>query len=160
MVLIDTTRPKSPFALSWSRIGRHVPILLSSVGRAALSAMPEEEREKVYADLRRRGEWKRQLRRCSAPLEKVIQQTQARGYAIREPRFAGEQLERSGIFSMAAPILVRNDVVGALNVWWPTAADGAMRFPRRYLEPLLSAAEAIGANMTATTAIAPSRHRK
>jgi IclR family mhp operon transcriptional activator len=160
MILIDTTRPKSPFELRWSRIGRRVPILLSSVGRAALSAMSENEQEKVYADLRRRGEWRRQFRRCSAPLDQIIQQTIARGYAIREPRFDGEQLERSGIYSIAAPILVRNDVVGALNVWWPTSADRGMRLPKRHLDALRHAAAAIGDNMAATTSTpAPRRSR-
>jgi IclR family mhp operon transcriptional activator len=151
MVLIDTTRPKSPFELRWSRIGRRVPILLSSVGRAALAAMSETEREKIYADLRRRGEWRRQFRRCSAPLEQIHQQTVARGYAVREPRFDGEQLERSGIYSMAAPIFVGSEVVGALNIWWPTSADRGMRLPKRHAESLQHAADAIGANMAATT---------
>jgi IclR family mhp operon transcriptional activator len=157
MVLIDTTRPKSPYELGWSRIGRRVPILLSSVGRATLAAMTEREREQVFSDLRRRGEWRRQFRRCSAPLEQIVQQTQARGYATREPSFAGEQLERSGIFSVGVPIVARSDVVGALNVWWPASADRAMRFPQRYLEPLLLAAEAIGANMAAASAASRAR---
>lgn len=153
MILIDTTRPKSPFALKWSRIGRRVPILLSSVGRAALAAMSEPERAKIYADLRRRGEWKRQFRRCSTLLDQIIEQTQARGYGIREPQFSGEQLERSGIFSIATPILVRGEVVGALNIWWPLSADRAKRFSKRYLEPLLYAANAIGSNLAAAMSV-------
>ncbi len=160
MTLIDTTRPKSPYALKWSRIGRRVPILLSSVGRAALSAMSESEREKIYADLRRRGEWRRQLRRCSAPLEEIVQQTAARGYGVREPRFDGEQLERSGIFSMAAPIVVRDSVIGALNIWWPASADRAVRFPKRYNDALQHAVATIGENMAAANPGARLRGQK
>lgn len=153
MILIDTTRPMSPFALKWSRIGRRVPILLSSVGRSALATLPEAERHKVYAELRRRGEWNRQFRRCSAPLERIIDETLARGYGVREQKFWGEQLERSGIFSIAAPICARDDVVGALNIWWPVTADRSERFPKRYLDPLLYAAEAIGTNLAAANAL-------
>jgi IclR family mhp operon transcriptional activator len=147
MILIDTTRPKSPYALKWSRIGRHVPILLSSVGRAALAAMSDSDRKTVYAELRRRGDWNRQIRRCSATLDQILRQTRSRGYATREPKFAGEQLERSGIFSIAAPIIMRNRVAGALNIWWPVSADSANRFPKRFKEPLMCAVTAIGVNL-------------
>ena len=160
MILIDTTRPKSPFALKWSRIGRRVPILLSSVGRAALAVMPESEREGIYSDLRRRGEWKRQLRRCSAPLPDVFQETLARGYGVRDHRFSGEQLERSGIFSIAAPIQQRGEVVGALNIWWPTSADRTGRFPKRYLASLQHAVHAIGENLSAATRASNGRSPK
>lgn len=147
MVLIDTTRSKSPFALSWSRIGRRVPILLSSVGRAALAEMSQLEREQVFSDLKRRGEWKRQLRRCSSPLDRVLQETIDNGYAIREPKFHGEELERTGIFSIGLPIKLDRDVVGALNIWWPTSADRTKRFAKQYIGPLRSAVDSISANL-------------
>jgi len=147
MILIDTTRSKSPFALRWSRIGRRVPILLSSVGRAALAEMSAAERDLVFADLKRRGEWKRQMRRCSSSLDTVIQETNENGYAVREPKFNGEELERTGIFSIGAPITLDGEVVGALNVWWPISADRTKRFSRKYSGPLRSAALAISANL-------------
>lgn len=158
MILVDTTRPKSPFALKWSRIGRRVPILLSSVGRAVLASMSEEQRDEVFADLRRRGDWKRQLRRCSAPLDKVLDETRSRGFGTREPEFYGEEKERHGIFSIAVPIIANNEVIGALNIWWPISADRGKRFQGRFLKPLIQAAEAIGENIVAATD--PERRRE
>jgi IclR family mhp operon transcriptional activator len=149
MILIDTTRSKSPFALRWSRIGRRVPILLSSVGRAVLAEMSEGDREQVFADLKRRGEWKRQLRRCSSSLEMIIQETNDNGYAAREPKFNVEELERTGIFSIGVPIKLDSEVVGALNVWWPTSADRTKRFAKKYIGPLRLAADSISANLAA-----------
>ena len=150
MILIDTTRSKSPYALRWSRIGRRVPILLSSVGRAALAEMSESDRQQIFADLKRRGEWKRQLRRCSSSLDAIIQETNDHGYAVREPKFNGEELERTGIFSIGVPIKLDSEVVGALNVWWPISADRTSRFAKKYIEPLRSAADSISANLAAT----------
>jgi len=160
MILIDTTRPKSPYALKWSRIGRHVPILLSSVGRAVLAAMAESEREMVYAELRRRGEWRRQLRRCSEPLAQIFQDTLSRGYGVREPQFSGEQLERSGIYSIAGSIVQRGEIVGALNIWWPVSADPTKRFAKRYLGPLRQAVDDIRRNLAATERSAGSTSRE
>lgn len=149
MILIDTNCPISPFELKRSRIGRHVPILLSSVGRAALAAMSHEERETVYAELRQRGEWNRQIKRCSSSLDAIIDGVRARGYATREPTFFGEQLERTGIFTIANAITMGPDVVGALNIWWPQSADRQNSFAEKYLPALSRAAVEISGNFSA-----------
>jgi IclR family mhp operon transcriptional activator len=143
MILIDTTQSMSPYVLQASKIGSRVPMLLSAVGHAALAEMPLEARENLFEELRRRGEWKRQIRLCEKPPAEIIADVQKRGFAVREPCFGADQPERPGFLAIAAPVALRSNVVGAVRIWWRQSAEGASAKPTHFSDALKGAASAI-----------------
>lgn len=140
MVMVESNRPASPFHLRWSRIGRRVPLLLSSVGRAVLAEMSTHDADALLSRLRDSGDLKLQERWLSCPVEQIIAATRAQGYGVREPAYAGPVLERSGETSIGVAIHVRNTVLGGVNVWWPESADV---FPQKILRDLLTCRDMI-----------------
>lgn len=147
MVLIDTTQSMSPYVLRTSKIGSRAPILLSAVGHAALAQMPSEAREDVYEELRRSGEWRRQIRLCDKPPAEFIADVQKRGFACRTPYFGGDQPERPGFLAMAAAVALRSNVVGAVRIWWRQSAEDANVQPGLLSDSLRSATSAIAAGL-------------
>lgn len=158
MVMIDSNRSLSPFHLRWSRIGRRAPILLSSVGRATLSRLNKDDRAAIYRDLQNAGEWNSQISWLKRPIEEIISKTQERGYGERELSFAGLALERHGINSIAVPIEARGVVLGALNIWWPVAADPGDAFPSRYFPPLARCVKQIRSNILKVEGVGDGMH--
>lgn len=150
MVMIESSRPSSPFHLRWSRIGRNAPMLLSSVGRALLAAMTPEQRQDIYEELKAEGEWKSQVSWLKQPLDDIIDEASARGYAERERSFAGPALERSGEASIAVAIRAGSVIIGAINIWWPSSADSDQKFISRFKDPLLECRSMIEANLSAS----------
>ncbi len=149
MVMVESSRPSSPFHLRWSRIGRNAPMLLSSVGRALLAAMTPEERIVIYDELKAEGEWKNQISWLKRPLDAIIAEAAARGYAERESSFAGPVLERSGETSFAVAIRAGSVIVGAINIWWPSSADPDQNFISRFKDPLMECRAKIESNLDA-----------
>ena len=147
MVMIDTNRSLSPFHLRWSRIGRRVPMLLSSVGRVTLSRLNVDDRKSVYDELQRSGEWSAQVAWLTKPIETIVAEARDRGYAEREVGFAGPALERRGENSIAVAIEARGIVLGALNIWWPMSADPDGLFCERYYPPLARCVRQINSNL-------------
>jgi IclR family transcriptional regulator, mhp operon transcriptional activator len=160
MVLIDTTQSLSPYVLSASKIGSRAPILLSAVGRAVLAEMPDEDRESVYEDLRRSGEWRRQIRLCDRPPAEIIADVQKRGFVVQAPYFGGEQPERSGFLAIAAPVVLRSNVVGAVRIWWRQSAEGTSAQPNHFSEPLKVATLAIAAGLELVLSVGLSSESK
>lgn len=148
MVMIESSRPSSPFHLRWSRIGRNAPMLLSSVGRALLAEMSPEERQTIYDELKAEGEWKSQIGWLKRPLDQIIDEASERGYAERERSFAGPVLERSGETSFAVAIRAGSVIIGAINIWWPSSADPDQTFISRFKEPLLECRSKIETNLS------------
>jgi DNA-binding IclR family transcriptional regulator len=148
MVLIDTTQSMSPYALRPSKIGARVPILLSPSGHAVLAGMSQEDREGLYEELQRRGEGKRQLRLCSKPPAEIIAEVQKRGFAVGEPNFGGDKPAWPGFLAIAAPVVLRSNVVGAVRIWWRRSADGANAVQLNHFGDALKAAtSAIAASL-------------
>jgi IclR family transcriptional regulator, mhp operon transcriptional activator len=159
MVLIDTAQSMSPYVLRESKIGARIPILLSAVGHAALAKMSEDDREDLYEELRRRGEWKRQIRLCTKPPDEIVADVQKRGFALREPNF-GDQPERPGFQAMAAAVALRTNVVGAVRVWWRQSADSASAQPHHLSNALRAAASAIAEGLEVVLSVGLSSESK
>jgi IclR family mhp operon transcriptional activator len=140
MVLIDTTQSMSPYALRGSKVGSRAPILLSPSGHAVLAQMPEDARENLFEELRRRGEWKRQLRLCGKTPAEIIAEVQKRGFALGELNLARDKPEISGFLTIAAPVMLRSNVVGAVGIWWRRPADGISVAQLNHLGGALEAA--------------------
>lgn len=149
MILADTAQSMSPYALRASKIGSRAPILLSTVGHAALAEMPQEAREELFEELRRRGEWRRQLRLCDKAPAEIIADVQQRGFAVGAPYFSGNQPERTGFLAVAAPVVRRTNVVGAVRIWWRQSAEGARAKPNDFSDALKRATIAVADGLEA-----------
>lgn len=147
MVMLESTRPSSPFHLRWSRIGRNAPILLSSVGRAVLGEIPENQKEAIYEKLRESGDWRVQTNWLSQPIEDILKEVNQLGYAEREVRYAGPALERGGERSIAVAVSAQGVVLGAINVWWPHSADAENRLIDEVKEHLFTCKSMIEGNL-------------
>ena len=153
MVLIDTAQSMSPFVLRASKIGERAPILLSAVGHAALAEMPADDRDKLYGELQRRGELKQQLRLCNKPPDEIIADVQKRGFALRKPYFQADKPDRQGFLAIAAPVVLRSKVVGAVRIWWRQSAEGASIQPNHFMDALKAATSAIAAGLEVVLSI-------
>jgi IclR family mhp operon transcriptional activator len=86
MVIIDTNRKLGMLSSNRS-IGSRVPIMASATGRAYLSGMPDDEREKLLETLRESRDPYEKLARNRRAVERIIRDTRSRGYALSNQEF-------------------------------------------------------------------------
>jgi IclR family mhp operon transcriptional activator len=133
MVVQETTHSRSPLSIDRGMIGKRLPMLRTSAGRAYLAACPRRERDLIVNHLRRIDEAEDRPFLDEARLDRMIAETSARGYAIRSE---GEYNPKTA--SIAVPV-VRNDVVfGCISIIWIRSAlaidEAIARFAARLQE--------------------------
>lgn len=110
MVLHESTHSRSPLSIDRAMIGSRMPMLRTSTGRAYLAFCSAPEREIVIEHLRRLGDPADQFFLEGSWLNRMIEATRARGYALRD---AGEFRPQTG--SIALPICQDGAVLGAIR---------------------------------------------
>ncbi|WP_315838461.1 DNA-binding transcriptional regulator [Bradyrhizobium prioriisuperbiae] len=117
MVVQETTHPRSPLSIDRGMIGKRLPMLRTSAGRAYLAACAPRERDVIINHLRRIDEAEDRPFLDTGRLARMIADTAQRGYAIRDE---GEYNPKTS--SIAVPI-VRGDVVfGCISIIWIRSA--------------------------------------
>ncbi|HTY70609.1 MAG TPA: IclR family transcriptional regulator C-terminal domain-containing protein [Alphaproteobacteria bacterium] len=137
MLIRETTNTTSPLAMLPERAGHRPPVLTSSLGRAYLSFSDKRERESILAVLSARGHRERLHARDRAAVDRMVQATRARGYAIREGGRA------PGTTSIAVPVMNNGEVLAAINIICVASAISLEEIVGRYLEPMRQAARQI-----------------
>lgn len=138
MVVQETTHSRSPFSIDRGMIGRRLPMLRTSAGRAYLAACPARERDLIISHLRRIDEADDRAFLDQGRLDQMIAETQARGYAIRSE---GEYNPKTA--SIAVPI-VRNEIVfGCISIIWIRTALAIDKAIADFAAPLGDAAAAV-----------------
>lgn len=132
-----------------SAVGQTMPLHTTSLGKAILAALPEADREALYAQMDFAPRTARTIRSVEQFREE-IDRTQARGYAI-------DDRENEDFGACVAVAIVGPDSrpVGALSVSGPDfrVRDHFDRFGQRAREAALAIARELGAEMA--TPIAP-----
>jgi IclR family transcriptional regulator, mhp operon transcriptional activator len=100
-------------------IGKRLPMLRTSAGRAYLAACPARECELIVNHLRRIDEADDRPFLDEVRLDRMIAETQARGYAIRSE---GEYNPKTA--SIAVPIVRNGAVFGCISIIWIRSALG------------------------------------
>ena len=146
----ETSRPHSPFVLPpglTEQVGVRVGWLMTGVGRAYLAWCPEKEREEILKKLRkhdRPGDW---LVKDPKRLDKILAETRKRGYATRDPSFAGGSYGRApfddGLAAIAAALSDGTRVYGSINILWIKKAFTVEEFAAQHLADLQDAAQEI-----------------
>lgn len=135
MVVQETTHSRSPLSIDRGMIGKRLPMLRTSAGRAYLAACPARERDLIVNHLRRIDEADDRPFLDAARLDRMIAETIARGYAIRSE---GEYNPKTA--SIAVPI-VRNEIVfGCISIIWIRTALAIDEAIGTFAAPLREAA--------------------
>lgn len=154
MEVIETNASRTTIAeVPLGPVGFQVNMLRSASGRAFLAACDEAVREATLDRLRlsrRAGD-----RWVHAPgyVERVLDETRDRGFALRDPDFGGHFDSGRGEVddardSLAVAILVDSDVPGVLNITWARRIFTREAAAKAFVGPLRRAADDIAAALT------------
>jgi IclR family mhp operon transcriptional activator len=141
MMVRESTQSKTPLAIERGMLGRRIPLLASSGGRAYLSYTSEAEREQLLSLLRQRGGDDEKLVN-SAAFKRMMRQIRCDGFA---QRYRGTMPMTS---SIAVPVLFNDHIVGCITIIWIASALSMQDAARRYVEPLQSLARALASKST------------
>ena len=138
MVVQETTHSRSPLSIDRGMIGKRLPMLRTSAGRAYLAACAPRERDLIINHLRRIDEADDRPFLDSDRLARMIAETAQRGYAIRDE---GEFNPKTS--SIAVPIVRDEAVFGCISIIWIRSAHSLEEAIAKFVAPLLEAAAAI-----------------
>lgn len=135
MVVQETTHSRSPLSIDRGMIGKRLPMLRTSAGRAYLAACPARERDLIVSHLRRIDEADDRPFLDQGRLDRMIA---ARGYAIRSE---GEYNPKTS--SIAVPIVRNGTVFGCISIIWIRSALGIEEAVAQFAGQLQETASAI-----------------
>jgi IclR family mhp operon transcriptional activator len=117
MVIQETTHSRSPLSIDRGMIGKRLPMLRTSAGRAYLSACASRERDLILDHLRRIDEADDRPFLEPRRLSRMLRETSLRGYAIRDQ---GEFNPKTA--SIAVPVTRDDLVFGCISIIWIRSA--------------------------------------
>ena len=138
MVVQETTHSRSPLSIDRGMIGKRLPMLRTSAGRAYLAACAPRERDLIVNHLRRIDEADDRPFLDEPRLARMIADTAQRGYAIRNE---GEFNPKTA--SIAVPIVRDEIVFGCISIIWIRSALSLDEAIAQFVTPLRDAAAAI-----------------
>jgi IclR family mhp operon transcriptional activator len=138
MVIQETTHSRSPLSIDRGMIGKRLPMLRTSAGRAYLAACGQRERDMIVNHLRRIDETEDRPFLDAERLAHMIAETAQRGYAIRSE---GEFNPKTA--SIAVPIVRDEAVFGCISIIWIRSALSLDEAIATCVTPLREAAAAI-----------------
>ena len=139
MIVRESTHRVSFLSQHRATIGLQIPMLVSSLGRAWLTACSPEEREATLSRLRERTDSIGELARDSAYVKRVLRETRRRGYAVNK----GEWLSEANVTAIGFPILSNRQAIGAINLVLQSSAVTDREIATRYVPLLRKLAEEI-----------------
>lgn len=140
MVIQESTHARSPLSIDRAMIGRRLPMLRTSAGRAYLASCPASERDVIIKHIRRIDDPEDGPYLEPGHLTRMIEQTTARGYAIRSE---GEFNSKTS--SIAVPIFHDGAVLACISIIWISTALKLDEAIAQFGAPLQAAAAAIPA---------------
>ena len=138
MVIQETTHSRSPLSIDRGMVGKRLPILRTSAGRAYLAACSQRERAMIINHLRRIDEAEDRPFLEAGRLKRMIAETAQRGYAIRSE---GEFNPKTA--SIAVPIVRDEVVLGCISIIWIRSALAIDEAVATFVAPLRDAAATI-----------------
>jgi IclR family mhp operon transcriptional activator len=142
MVVRESTHRWSMLSQHGAMIGEKLPMLVTALGRAYLSACNAMERESLLELLRRRTDWIGEQARDADFVQKTLQDTELRGYAYND----GEWIREASFGAVAVPVLAGTKVLAAINLIFPKSAVTQADLESRYVPILKRLAALIGKN--------------
>lgn len=149
MEVAESSRRLSGLAMNPRyRIGYRVDLFLSAPGRAWLAFCDPAQRAAVFEHFRVTPPVNPHSAEVFAgEIGAILDQTRARGYAVRDPRFGGSAEDMSrfddGLDAIAVPVVVAGAACGAINLVWPRRYELRAKVVDAHLHDLLGCAAAI-----------------
>lgn len=146
--LVETSRRHSNLGLKLYRIGYQVDMFLSAPGRAYLAFCTADERAGIMARARENPPPIARSRAVLAgELDGILVETRRLGYASRDSRFGGGDVDMGvfddGLDAIAVPIRRGEQVLACMNLVWPRKYRLRAKIVADHLGDLLAAAETI-----------------
>ncbi len=145
MVVRESTHRWSNLSQHRAMIGERMPVFVTALGRAYLSACSDEELEALLALLGRRGDWIGEFARRRAAVRRLVADVRRRGHAVN----AGEWVQDPHFSAIAVPVFAGQRLLGAVNMVFPNDAVPKQDLREKYLPRLVKQAELIGKNSRA-----------
>jgi IclR family mhp operon transcriptional activator len=139
MVIQETTHAQSPLSIDRGMIGRRLPMLRTSAGRAYLAFCPGAEREIVVKHIARVDDPEDRPFLDREILARMLAETRARGFGLRAD---GEFNARTS--SMAVPIAKSGYVLGCISIIWIRTALDVREAIDSFAGPMIDAAARLG----------------
>ena len=147
MMIIETTRKKTPYSINWTGVGYRIPMLQTGLGRAWLSYCSEEEREAILSDLRISSSPFDRAVNNAKLIEQLVAETREQGYGTRVQGFTLRKIGEEKTDGFAVPVIARDRIVGCINITWLTSALDQQTAVSRYLRDVQAAAAKIGSEI-------------
>ena len=150
MLLVDPPDAAvTSLTANYRLLGFRPSMLRSSLGRCYLSYCPDTERQAILDLLNRSTNEADRAELRSNSIRRTVQQTRARGYALRDPSHTSlDSPERYG--AMAVPVFCGERLVACLSCSWLPALVNATDIASAYLGELKGSASAIGDKLAKT----------
>jgi IclR family mhp operon transcriptional activator len=116
-------------------IGRRLPVLRTSSGRAYIAFCPPEERQVILRHIGRLDEPEDRPFLLDMAIDRMVRDTQERGFGVRD---GGEFNPKTA--SLALPILRGDAVLGCISVIWIRTAMKLGEAVGQFVEPMQAAA--------------------
>ncbi|MNZ79915.1 HTH-type transcriptional regulator KipR [compost metagenome] len=139
MVVRESTHNISRLSFNTAMIGRRLPMLCTSVGRAYLSFCPDQEREAILDLLRSREDEEGVLARDATYIRRLVEHTRKAGYGENYAHWASERR----IAAIALPVRNGEKVMGCLSLVYVAKAMPIQDAAKRYLPILKDAVREI-----------------
>lgn len=143
MVIEETTHGRSPLSIDRAMTGFRMPVLRTSAGRAYLAFCPDRERELIVNHLNRLGDPADLFFLQNGWLERMVTETRARGYALRD---FGEF--RAQTASIAVPVFSDGVLMASISMIWIRSAMKSTEAAATSLKPLQELAASIGETLS------------
>lgn len=132
MTVRETTHKFSRLSFHSGMVGRRLPMLYTSVGRAYLSFCADDEREAILDLLRAKDDEEGVLARDDTYIRRLVEHTRKAGYG---ENYAHWQTEKR-IAAIALPIRNGEEVMGCLSLVYIAKAMTIQEAAKRYLGKL------------------------
>lgn len=140
MVVRESTHRWSSLSQHRAMIGESMPLFVTALGRAYLSACPPEQRQALLSLLQPRPDKLGEIARNPQAVQALIDETRQRGYAVNN----GEWMREAHFGAIAVPVFAGPKLLAALNIIYPKTAVTEAQLQQRYLPALRRLAERIG----------------
>lgn len=141
MLVLESNRRLSPIQVNRKALGVRPHMLWSAMGRAYLAYCPEVEREEILATLRASSAPEDRIARNKRRIDKLLAQTRAQGYGVRDARYGVLDLGAPRrVSAIAVPVPQGDAVIASVNCVWLADALSERQVVQRHMEALVAAA--------------------
>lgn len=147
MLILDTSRSKTPFVINMTGVGYRVPMLQTGLGRAWLAFCLDAEREAILAELAKSKRPFDRLVHEPDYVKAAIEETRAKGYGLRAAGFTLRAKGEEKTDGIGVPVMIGGRVIACISFVWTLPALNEKKVVKLYLKRLFDAAARIGAEV-------------